>query len=200
MKLYLLIGAVALSVALGGSARAVVTVVGDTSAARCSEAALSGRADEESVRFCNEAIDQGSLTRRNLLATYINRGDILMNRRDYAAARADFERAIEVDPAVGDAWVDRGAIAIIEHRFADGIADTTKGLELGGVEDPAKAYFNRAVAYEAIDDEKAAYFDYQQALALKPDWEAPKHELLRFTVTRRGPPAEGGPTSTAAPG
>ena len=49
----------------------------------------------------------------------------------------------------------------------------------------AKAYFNRAVAYEGVDDEKSAYLDYQQALALKPDWEAPKHELQRFTVTRR---------------
>ena len=158
-------------------------MVGDTSVARCSEAALAGRADAESMRFCNEAIDDRALSRRNLVATYINRGDVLMNRHDYVAARADFEHAIQVDPAVGDAWMDRGAIAILEHRFADGIADTTKGLALG-VSEPAKAYFNRAVAYEGVDDEKSAYLDYQQALVLKPDWAAPKQELMRFTVTR----------------
>ena len=41
------------------------------------------------------------------------------------------------------------------------------------------------MAYEGIDDEKSAYLDYQQALVLKPGWDLPKQELLRFTVTRR---------------
>jgi tetratricopeptide (TPR) repeat protein len=182
------IGAIALLAALAGSADAAVTVVGDISAAGCSRAALNGRADDESLRFCNDAIEAGSLNRHDLTATYVNRGAVLMNRHAYAAARADFERAIQIDPSVGDAWIDRGAIAIIEHRFQDGIDDTTKGLALG-VEEPAKAYFNRAVAYEGVDDEKSAYLDYQQALVLKPDWNLPKHELLRFTVTRRSGPA-----------
>jgi tetratricopeptide (TPR) repeat protein len=200
MKLRPLIAAAVLSVGLVGPARASVTVVGDTSAAGCSEAAVNRRADDDSMQLCNQAIDDGALNRRNLTATYINRGDILMNRREYAAARADFERAIQLDPSVGEPWMDRGAINIIEHRFQEGIADTTKGLALG-LEDPAKAYFNRAVAYEGIDDEKSAYFDYQQALVLKPDWAAPKRELMRFTVTRRTAPApNGAPSPTAAPG
>ena len=80
--------------------------------------------------------------------------------------------------------MDRGAIEILQHRYRDGIADTTKGIELG-VRDPAKAYFNRAVAYEGVNDEAAAYVDYQEAVVLRPDWDLPKHELLRFTVTRK---------------
>jgi tetratricopeptide (TPR) repeat protein len=184
MRRSALVGAVAVSIGLTGAAGASVTVVGDTSAAKCSEAARQARADDDSTRLCNEAIDHGSLNRHDLTATYVNRGDISMNRGDYAAARADFERAIEVDSSAGEAWMNRGAINIIEHRFEDGIADTTKGLALG-LEEPAKAYFNRAVAYEGIGDEKAAYFDYQQALALKPGWDLPRQELLRFTVTRR---------------
>jgi len=188
MKLHSLVGSVAVSLGLAGSAGAAVTVIGDTSAASCSRAALGERADDDSLRFCNDAIDHASLNRHDLTGTYVNRGVIWMNRHDYAAARADFERAIELDPSVGNGWMDRGAIDIIEHRYADGIADTTKGLALG-VDEPAKAYFNRAVAYEGVDDEKSAYYDYQQALALKPDWALPKHELLRFTVTRRPAPA-----------
>ncbi len=182
-----LIGAIVLWAGLSGSAGAAVSVIADTSAANCSQAALAERADDDSLQFCNQAIDQGALNRDDLIRTYVNRGAVLMNRHDYAAARADLERAIGLDPTVGDAWMDRGAINIIEHHYAEGIADTTKGLALG-VSEPAKAYYNRAVAYEGVDDEKSAYLDYQQALALKPDWEAPKHELQRFTVTRRLPP------------
>ena len=54
-----------------------------------------------------------------------------------------------------------------------------------GVREPEKAYFNRALAYEGLDDEKSAYLDFQQALTLKPGWALPEHELLRFTVSRR---------------
>ena len=184
MRVLPLIGAIALWAGFAGSAGAAVAVIADTSAANCSRAALEKRADDASLGFCNEAIDQGDLSKDDLTRTYVNRGAVLMNRRAYDAARADLERAIQLDPSVGDAWMDRGAIEIIEHRYADGIADTTKGLALG-VSEPAKAYFNRAVAYEGVDDEKSAYLDYQQALVLQPGWDLPKQELLRFTVTRR---------------
>ena len=42
-----------------------------------------------------------------------------------------------------------------------------------------------ALAYEGLEDAKSAYLDYQQALTLKPDWQLPQQQLLRFTVTRR---------------
>ena len=104
--------------------------------------------------------------------------------RLHASARSDFQRAIDVDPALGERGSTAARSPIIDHRFKDGIDDISKGLTLG-TEEPAKAYYNRAVAYEGIDDEKSAYLDYQQALVLQPGWDLPKQELLRFTVTRR---------------
>jgi tetratricopeptide (TPR) repeat protein len=184
MKLHILVGAAALALATGGSASAAVTVLGDTSAEQCSKAAFHELADEASLQLCTDALADGFLGRRDLAGTYINRGVMQMIRRDYAAARADFERAISIDGDLGEAWVNRGAVNIIEKRFKDGISDIDKGLSLG-TEEPAKAYYNRAVAYEGIDDEKSAYLDYQQALTLEPNWDLPKRELLRFTVTRR---------------
>ena len=127
MRVRPLIGAIALCASSTGSACAAVAVIADTSAANCSRAALEKRADDASLRSCNQAIEQGALNRADLTRTYVNRGAVLMNRHDYDAARADLERAIQLDPSVGDAWMNRGAIAIIEHRYADGIADTTKG-------------------------------------------------------------------------
>jgi tetratricopeptide (TPR) repeat protein len=184
MKLSILVGAAALALGVAGAAGAAVTVIGDSSAQQCSIAAFHELADASSMRLCTDAIGGGMLDRRDLAGTYINRGVMWMIRRDYASAGADFQRAIDVDPALGEAWVNRGAVAIVDHRFKDGIDDISKGLTLG-TEEPAKAYYNRGVAYEGIDDEKSAYLDYQQALVLQPGWDLPKQELLRFTVTRR---------------
>ena len=179
-----MVAGAALAIGLAGSAGAAVTVLGDTSAQQCSEAAFHEKADEMSMRLCTTALGEGTLDRRDLAGTYINRGVMWMIRRDYNAARADFQHAIDVDGALGEAWVNRGAVAIIDRQFKNGIDDISKGLTLG-TEEPAKAYYNRAVAYEGIDDEKSAYLDYQQALVLQPGWDLPKQELLRFTVTRR---------------
>ncbi|HVN00700.1 MAG TPA: tetratricopeptide repeat protein [Caulobacteraceae bacterium] len=184
MKVSPVLGALALSIGLAGSAGAAVTVLGDTSAEQCSQAAFKERADDVSMRYCTEAISNGVLDRRDLAGTYINRGVLWMVRHNYAMARGDFERAIQIDPALGEAWVNRGAVNIVDHRFQDGITDITKGLGLG-TQEPAKAYYNRAVAYEGVDDEKSAYLDYQQALTLEPGWDLPRQELMRFTVTRR---------------
>lgn len=184
MKLSILLSAAALASLAAGAASAAVTVLGDSRAQQCSEAAFHEQADTVSIALCTAALEDGALGRRDEAGTYINRGVMQMIRGDYADAKADFDRAIAVDATLGEGWVNRGAVDILEKRYQDGIADIDKGLELG-TEEPAKAYYNRGVAYEGMDDEKSAYLDYQQALVLEPGWDLPRQELLRFTVTRR---------------
>jgi tetratricopeptide (TPR) repeat protein len=184
MRLCFLAAAAAVALATAGAAGAAVTVLGDSNAQRCSQAAFHEQADSFSLQLCTDALSEGSLDRRDEAGTYINRGVMHMIRREYPAARQDFDQAISVDPTLGEGWVNRGAVDIVDKRYRDGIADIDKGLALG-TEEPAKAYYNRGIAYEGIDDEKAAYLDYQQALVLEPGWDLPRQELLRFTVTRR---------------
>jgi len=191
MRLHPLLGAAIASViaplivlAIAGPAAAAVTVLGSNDAELCSKAAFAEDGTADSLRTCTTALADGMLDRRDRAGTYINRGVIYMVRSDFKAARADFEQAVSIDPSIGEGWVNRGAIDIIDRRFKDGIDDISRGLELG-TNEPAKAYYNRAVAYEGIDDEKSAYLDYQEALVLQPGWDLPKQELLRFTVTRR---------------
>ena len=188
MKLSALVCTTAFLGFLAGPALAAVTVMGDDSATRCSEAAYHDDAGNDSIALCTKAIEDGGLNRRDLAGTYINRGVMHMDRGDYAGARSDFDESIQIDPSIGEAWVNRGAVNIIDKRYKDGIADIDKGLGLG-TQEPAKAYYNRGVAYEQMDDEKSAYLDYEQALTLEPKWDLPKQELLRFTVTRRDPGA-----------
>ena len=182
MKTILMMAGAALLAA--SSAGAAVTVIGGGEAAACFQAAKAGRSDDTSIATCDMALEAEMLEPSDRGGTFINRGVMKLRRGLFEAAHADFDVGIAMIPKVGEGWIDRGAMFIGEHKYRDGREDIDKGLTLG-VKEPEKAYFNRALANEGLDDEKAAYLDYQQAATLKPDWDAPRKELKRFTVTTR---------------
>jgi tetratricopeptide (TPR) repeat protein len=179
----MLAAAAALSMAVG-SADAAISVLGGGQAQECFEAAKADKADNASLGACNLALDSEILTPQDRGGTLINRGVMRLRRGEYEAAHADFNAGIALIPQVGEGWVNRGAMFVGERRYKEAVADIDKAISLG-LREPAKAYYNRAIAYEGLDDETQAYLDYQQALVLNPGWELPQHELLRFTVTRR---------------
>ena len=171
------------SVASSASAGAV-TVIGGGMARECSVAALNGENDRRYEAMCTQALDTELLNLRDRAGTYVNRGILKLRRHEYASAQFDFNRAIETKPNLGEAYVNRGAAAVGAKRYADGLADLNKAIELG-IDEPEKAYYNRALAFEGLDDMKSAYLDYKKALELKPDWDMPQKELVRFTVEQR---------------
>lgn len=176
--------AIVAALAMGGPARASVTVIGGGLAEACSKAAISGKTDVRLERTCTEALDKETMDSRDRAGTLVNRGILKMRRMNWDGAASDFNEAVRLKPDLGEAYANRGAVSIGMHKYAESLPDLNKGLELG-VEAPAKVYFDRALAYEGLDDAKSAYFDYQKAVELSPDWEAPKTELARFHVERR---------------
>jgi tetratricopeptide (TPR) repeat protein len=174
----------AAALAAAGEARASVTVIGGGLAEACSKAALAGKTEVTFERICTQALETEMLSARDRAGTFVNRGVLKLRRLNFEAATKDFNAAVNLQPTMGEAYVNRGAAAIGEHRYADSLPDLNKAISLG-VEEPAKAYFNRALAYEGLDDVKSAYFDYQKAVELSPDWQAPKDELVRFHVSSR---------------
>jgi tetratricopeptide (TPR) repeat protein len=175
------IAAVALS---AGAARASVTVIGGGLAEACSKAAMSGGSAPRLEAICTQALDTEMLSPRDKAGTFVHSGIMKLRRGEMPAALVDFNEAARYEPKLGEIYVNRGAALVGEHRYADGLSDLNKGIGLG-VEQPAKAYYNRALAYEGLDDVKSAYFDYQKAVELSPSWDAPKQELTRFHVARR---------------
>lgn len=171
--------AIALSF-MAADASAAVSVLGEGAANTCSSAALSGDANDEAISACTTALLEVT-TARDKAGTYVNRGVLMLRRKNFVAARADFDAAEKVDPTMGEAVVNRGASLLAERRFAEALAEIDRGLGLNP-EEPEKAYYNRALANEGLDDMKAAYFDYMKALELAPGWDAPRKELARFTV------------------
>jgi tetratricopeptide (TPR) repeat protein len=184
-RLSLAAGAIAIvAVLAAGGARASVSVIGGGLAEACAKAAMSGLSEFRYEQTCTQSLEAEMLAPRDRAGTYVNRGIMKLRRMDWAGAVADFDIAAKLKPDLGEIYVNRGAAFVGEHRYADGLKDLNKSLELG-VEEPAKAYYNRALAYEGLDDMKSAYFDYQKAVEIAPTWDAPKQELTRFHVTRR---------------
>ena len=167
----------------GSSGAASEAVLGDDTAHACFEASVSTRIDSGAVHICDVAL-AGLLEPPERGAALVNRGVISLRRGDYAAAQSDFDTAILLIPQSGEAHFNRGAVFVAEHHYKELVADLDKAIELG-VREPAKAYYYRGIAHDYLDDETAAYQDYKQAEALAPDWDLPKHELERFTVTRK---------------
>ena len=171
---------------LGAAAPAVagVLVLGQSRAAGCSRAAVTGARDGRSLDLCSRALAEDALTARDRAATYVNRGVLHFRRGENAEALADFERAMAVDPRLGEAYVNRGSVNVRQGRYEAGMADIDRGLALG-VKQPERAYFIRGAAREALDDLAGAYRDFRKAAELNPKWEPARAELARFTVRPR---------------
>jgi tetratricopeptide (TPR) repeat protein len=162
-------------------AKAAVTVFGSGFAGQCFHTAKYGGDIQAGIADCGRAIATEQLSDRDKAGTYVNRGVLYMALNDYVSAQRDFEASVKLYPSLGEAFINLGGVKIAQQRFADGIVDIDRGLALGP-EEPEKAYFNRALADEGLDDVKAAYFDYSKAAELKPTWAPPRTELARFTV------------------
>jgi tetratricopeptide (TPR) repeat protein len=183
-KLLAATGALLLSWAAASSADGAVTVIGGGLAQACSEAAMDGEDDPKFQQVCTLALETEIMKPRDRAGTYVNRGVLKLRRTSYSDAARDFNQAVRLQPDMGEAYVNRGAAAIGQKRYAESLPDINRGLELG-VTEPAKAYYNRALAYEGMEDAKSAYFDYQKAVEIAPEWAAPREQLTRFTVSRR---------------
>ncbi len=169
-----------------GSTYGQVTVFSGTNsqATGCSQAARRGDASLATLSVFTLAIEHEALPARDLAGTYVNRGVLRLRLGDLDRADADFDTALEIEPGMGEAWINRGAAMIAERHWEKGVADIDHGLTLNPQE-PEKAYFNRAIAKEKLDDVKGAYFDYLKAAELAPMWDLPQVELKRFNVSTR---------------
>ena len=172
---------IAAALSLAGACDAATMVLGGGMAEDCYKAARANSTDLASLEVCTQAVEQEALTPHDLAATLVNRSVILLGRGEYAAAAHDLDRAISLRPDLAEAYVNRGAARVGLKQYRDAITDLDRGLALGAPE-PAKAWYDKGLAYEDLGDLQQAYDDYKKASELRPDWQLPKDELKRFTV------------------
>ena len=172
------------ALACAGPAVAAVTVIGNSSARMCYEAADSTGSAVSGLRYCDEALAMEALTGHDRVATFVNRGILKMRKGDYDAAIADFDTAIAEDDQQAEAYLNKG-VALLRGStdYAKAVPLFTTAIEKR-TSRPALAYLGRGMAHEMNGQVKAAYLDYKQAQALAPNWKEPAAELARFTVVR----------------
>lgn len=174
--------ALAAAVVLPVSAHAAVTVLGNSKARQCYEAALLERSTPSNIRICNEALSEGMLVGRDRTATHVNRGILHIRNGDFGAGLADYDRALEINAEEPEAYLNKGLAILRRDRSGAEVVDLFDAALEHGTSEPAVAYYARAVAHELNGDIPAAYYDLRRAREADPNWDAPARELERFVV------------------
>ena len=160
-----------------------VVSVGNSMAHDCYLHAKAGAEMREGVAICEMALTQEPLGIKDRAGTYDNRGVMLdmMGRTDEAAS--DFNAAIALYPALGDPYVNLGAMLIKRGQHQAALDQINKGMDLG-MGFPHIGYYDRAVAEQMLGRYKEAYYDYKKVLELEPNFKMATERLKDFTVTR----------------
>jgi len=166
-------------------AGANTVIIGTSFAASCSSKAIAGRFDTDTLEDCNQAIKNEDMTQENLAKTLVNRGVVQMRLGQLEKANADLNKAEEIAAKIPEIYINRGVILMKQKMFADAVTQLDRGIALKP-DELEKAYYDRGLAREAVGDVKGAYYDFTMALKLKPNWEAPQKELVRYTVRKAG--------------
>lgn len=169
---------------LGVSAGASVVILGSGLGRECYLAASLKRDFQASLGICTSALES-DLSQRDRAATYVNRGVLYADSRNPEMALRDYASALAIDPGLAVAHVNAGiALLQVGGRDQEAIEALTRGIAMGAPRIEV-AYYTRAMAYEMIGNVRAAYDDYHAAAEAKPEWEAPREQLKRFSIVRR---------------
>lgn len=184
MKFLPIVTAFLVSTIVAGSANAAITVIGSGLGANCFQMAEFGGDPGQGIQTCTLAIEQEPLNLSDRAATYINRGILRSRIGDAAGALSDYNWGLSMDGAHGEGYIDRGATYLAMQRYQDALEDINKGIEMGSNK-PHIAYYDRAIAHEALGNVRAAYQDYKKAVEIEPDFALASEQLSRFKVVRK---------------
>lgn len=185
MKFRTAIAACLFGLGLGTDATlAAVTVLGNSIGTDCYRAAEYGGDPRSGIETCTYALDSQALTIRDHAATLINRGILRSRFGDSSGALDDYNKGLSLDASLGEGYVDRGAVYISLQKYDEALNDINKGIDLGARE-PHIAYYDRAIADEALGNIRGAYEDYKKAVELEPSFALATQQLARFKVVRK---------------
>ena len=168
------------------AAQASSLVIGSGLARMCFEAADKERASKGTVDICDRALTEEALSFDDQVATYVNRGILRARLSDWAGATSDYDRAIRLNPAEPDAYLNKAALVLKVQRDWRQARDLFGAALERRTRRPELAHYGRAISHELGGDYASAFADYQKASELAPAWDVPKKELTRFSVRKPG--------------
>ena len=121
-----------------------------------------------STRICSRAIREDNLSRRDLAATYTNRGIIFAAHGNFQRAMNDHNEAAELKPDLGKIYVNRGTVFHRLREYEKALAEYEKALKLEKVPKDIVEY-NRALSLEKMKKISAAIKAIKSALRHNPN-------------------------------
>ncbi|WP_269607108.1 CHAT domain-containing tetratricopeptide repeat protein [Prochlorococcus marinus] len=103
---------------------------------------------------------------------YLHQGLEQLNSGDYPGALENFNKTIELDPSVWQAYHNRAIIKFDQKNFLGALADYTKSIELNA-DSFYWSFFNRGKTRQKLGDSKGAIDDYSKAIEINPKNYAP---------------------------
>ena len=110
---------------------AASSTIGSTAAVQCYQESLFPMS-ERGIQYCNEAIKRGNLTKRNLAATYSNRGIIYLKNGKFQKALKDHNKAARIKPDLAQVYINRGNVFYHTHEYENALAEFDKAIVTGG--------------------------------------------------------------------
>jgi tetratricopeptide (TPR) repeat protein len=165
------------------SVQAAVSVVGAGMAHTCYVQAEFGDDLKAGIAICSESLKSDVLSRIDRASTLINRAILRARTADTDGAMADYAEALSLGSNDGEVYLNRSATLIALRRYSEALHDADQAVALH----PARveiAYYNRALANEALGNVGAAYQDYKAALEAQPQFKAASERLAHFHVVQ----------------
>jgi lipoprotein NlpI len=117
---------------------------------------------DAAIAGCTHIIEDGKQKPKGRVAAYYNRGNAQAAKGDQAAAIADYDEAIKLDPKNARLFNNRGTARSEAGDTDAAIADFSEAIAHD--KRYASAYFNRANAYAAKGETGRAIEDYSAAI------------------------------------
>jgi tetratricopeptide (TPR) repeat protein len=180
----LILSTIAATALAASSAQGAVLTWGGPLSHICYKSALAGDGRSFAVDGCTRALQEESLQRPDLAATYVNRGIVFMSGGRFADADADFDTALRLEQNLPDGWLNKGFVRLRLGNGRDALPLIQRAID-AGAERQALAVFARGVAHEQMGEFGAAYADLRRAQQLAPGWAMPKDYLARYQIAQR---------------
>jgi tetratricopeptide (TPR) repeat protein len=118
-------------------------------------------------KMYREAIDTYSLAPLTSATRWNKMGIAYHQLQDYKDAKKDYQHALKIDPAYGEALNNLGTIYYAEKSYRSAIRQYKKAMRI--MPQSAAIYSNLGTAYFARQDYKRASEAYTEAVKLDPD-------------------------------
>lgn len=138
----------------------------------CNEKGISFRAEgkpKEALQAYQAALNA---SRKEMGIAYYGIGSICMDLGQYDKAISDFDKAIECNPNLYDAYQNKAVTYRLMGRYQDSI-DACKET-IARFPDFARAYCSMGWAYEYLGKYKEAIEAHLEAIRMEPGWQFPR--------------------------